>query len=225
MQPIAGVGNSARRRAAQLMRLKSMTRHTFNIPTILPFSVVPALLAAGLMLLPIATLAEQSRTTNRILTGVVTHVTDGDTLWVKTAASSEPRKVRVIGIDAPESCQAWGAVATAALTSRVKFKTVQLSTRAKDDYGRVLAVVTLDGSDVGQWMVTSGHAWSYHRTRGRVNASGQASQSTYLGPYGAEETQARNARRGLWAVGAGSAVEPRIFRKQNGECPQRPRRR
>ena len=161
----------------------------------------------------------------RLLTGVVTHVTDGDTLWVKTSANGEPRKVRLIGIDAPESCQAWGAESTAALASRVKFKTVQLQTRAKDDYGRLLATVLLDGADVGQWMVTNGHAWSYHRTRGRISKSGQASQSVYLGPYGVEETKAKVAGRGLWAQGAEPAVEPRIFRKARGACPRASRPR
>ena len=76
----------------------------------------------------------------RIYTGVVTHVTDGDTLWVRTSAHGEPRKVRFQGIDAPESCQVWGTQSTAALTQRVQFKTVQLNTRARDDYGRMLVV-------------------------------------------------------------------------------------
>ena len=139
----------------------------------------------------------------RIYTGVVTHVTDGDTFWVRTSAHGEPRKVRFQGIDAPESCQAWGKQATAALTQRVKFKTVQLNTRARDDYGRMLATVTLDGDDVGRWMVVNGHAWSYHYRRN-------------LGPYATEETQARATGRGLWSQ---PAVEPRVFRKQHGACP------
>lgn len=165
--------------------------------------------------LPQLALAAQTR----LMTGVVTHVTDGDTLWVKTSASGEPRKVRVIGIDAPESCQPGGAEATVALVNRVQFKTVQLRTRARDDYGRLLAVVTLDGSDVGQWMVANGYAWSYHSTRPRTGKAGQIGQSTYLGPYGAEETQARAAGRGLWAIGPGSMIEPRIFRKTHRACP------
>ena len=156
----------------------------------------------------------------RFMTGVVTHVTDGDTLWVKTSTHGEPRKVRFSGIDAPESCQPGGAEATAALTSRVQFKTVQLRTRARDDYGRVLAVVTLDGSDVGQWMVANGYAWSYHSTRPRTGKSGLTGQSTYLGPYGVEETQARAAGRGLWSAAAGSPMEPRVFRKTHGACPR-----
>jgi micrococcal nuclease len=139
----------------------------------------------------------------RIYTGVVTQVTDGDTFWVRTSVHGEPRKVRFQGIDAPESCQAWGAQATAALTQHVQFKTVQLNTRARDDYGRMLAIVTLDGDDVGRWMVENGNAWSYHYRRS-------------LGPYAAEETRARAAGRGLWSQ---AAIEPRDFRKLHGACP------
>ena len=154
------------------------------------------LAALGLQVFP--TLAQA-----RIYTGVVTHITDGDTLWVRTSTHGESRKVRFQGIDAPESCQAWGIQATAALTQRALFKTVQLNTRARDDYGRMLATVTLDGDDVGRWMVANGHAWSYHYRRN-------------LGPYAAEETQARATGRGLWSQ---PATEPREFRKQHGACP------
>ena len=186
----------------------------------LPLLFAP-LLAACLALLPLSAQAASGRSKERVVNGVVTHVTDGDTLWVRTSVKGEPYKVRMTGIDAPESCQPWGAEATAALASRVKFKTVQLRTRAKDDYGRMLAVVTLDRNDIGRWMVESGHAWSYHRTRTRTSTAGEASQSTSLGPYGAEETQARSAGHGLWSAGGGAVIEPRNFRKQHGACPHR----
>ena len=142
------------------------------------------------------------------LSGVVTHVTDGDTLWVRTSARGEPRKVRMQGIDAPESCQAWGPQASQALKARALGQTVQLSHkggRAKDDYGRLLARVNMGAEDLGQWMVANGHAWSYHYRRD-------------AGPYAAEQNQAQASRRGLW--GAGNVVEPRVFRKQHGSCRQ-----
>ncbi|MBS0437681.1 MAG: thermonuclease family protein, partial [Proteobacteria bacterium] len=52
------------------------------------------------------------------LTGIVTHVSDGDTVWVKRddAPRRKPVKLRLAGIDAPERCQPWGAEASAALT-------------------------------------------------------------------------------------------------------------
>lgn len=162
------------------------------------YRVYIALALAAFSLQVFTTVAEA-----RIYNGVVTHVTDGDTFWVRTSTHGEPRKVRFQGIDAPESCQAWGSQATAALTQRVQFKTVQLNTRARDDYGRMLATVTLNGDDVGRWMVVNGHAWSYHYRRN-------------LGPYATEETQARATGRGLWSQ---AAVEPREFRKQHGACP------
>jgi endonuclease YncB( thermonuclease family) len=138
----------------------------------------------------------------RSFSGVVTHVTDGDTLWVRTARHGEPVKVRIQGIDAPESCQSGGAQAGAALKAHVLGQTVQLQSRARDDYGRMVARVSLHGQDVGRWMVARGHAWSYG-WRGRA------------GPYAAEVRQAQAARRGLWAQ---AAVEPRVFRKRHGPC-------
>jgi micrococcal nuclease len=138
-----------------------------------------------------------------VLKGEVTHVTDGDTLWVRLAAGDEPVKVRFQGIDAPEICQTGGEQSLAALKAKVLHQTIELQTSRHDDYGRMLARVRLNGDDVGAWMVQQGQAWSY-RYRNSP------------GPYAAEENNARSARRGVWAVQG--AVEPRVFRKQHGSC-------
>ena len=69
-------------------------------------------------------------------------------------------------------------------------------------YQRSVGTVSLDGQDVGAWLVAHGFAWSA-RYRGRA------------GPYAQEEARARQARLGLWARGA---VEPRSFRKRHGSC-------
>lgn len=136
--------------------------------------------------------------------GVVTHVTDGDTLWIQPdAAGAQAFKLRLQGIDAPERCQAWGSEARAALASRVLRQHVQVRTRATDTYDRQLGNITLAGEDISAWMVASGHAWSYHY---RHNP----------GPYATQENQARAGRRGLFADP--SAVEPRRFRQRHGPC-------
>lgn len=135
------------------------------------------------------------------LSGVVTHVTDGDTLWVRPEAG-RPVKVRLQGIDAPERCQAWGAQSREALAGRVLHRQVDVRTRAKDDYQRTIGTVTLEGHDVAAWMVREGHAWSQRYRKS-------------LGPYAAEESQARQGRRGLFAA---PATEPREFRKAHGPC-------
>ena len=73
--------------------------------------------------------------------GAVTHVTDGDTVWVRPDGGGRPRKVRLLGIDAPERCQAWGPEAGAALRLRVLHQAVALDDRASDVHGRRLATL------------------------------------------------------------------------------------
>ena len=147
--------------------------------------------------------ASKSERNERVLTGTVSRVTDGDTLWLRTSGSTEVIKLRLSGIDAPESCQAWGVQATAALKAKALHQSAVVRTRSRDDYGRLVASVRVGGEDLGTWLVHHGHAWSYHSSRGD-------------GPYAAQEHAARHARRGLWA--AGNALEPKLFRKAHGSC-------
>ncbi|TAG27971.1 MAG: thermonuclease family protein [Burkholderiales bacterium] len=139
----------------------------------------------------------------KIFQGIVTHVSDGDTLWIEVDPKTKPIKVRLQGIDAPEICQAWGTQARDALKARLLRQSVSLNTRAKDDYERALGRVAFRGEDVGSWLVKNGYAWSYHYRRDP-------------GPYVSEEAAARKARLGLWAQAG--AQEPREFRKKNGPC-------
>jgi micrococcal nuclease len=150
----------------------------------------------------------QARGAGSSVTGVVTRVADGDTFWLRvqgTAAEQigKPIKVRLLGIDAPEQCQAWGPQAKAALESRVLNRRVTLRVRTTDDYRRSLATLELGGEDIGAWMVSRGHAWStrFHRS---------------LGAYATQERAARAARRGLFALN--DPVEPGAFRKAHGPC-------
>ena len=134
---------------------------------------------------------------------VVTQVSDGDSVWVRVG-HREPQRVRLRGIDAPESCQPHGRAARDALRNQVLGRTVLLHGRGSDDYGRLLRQITTQtGADVNAWMVAEGHAWSYRSRRGP-------------GPYEAQQAQARAAGRGLWS--RPDAVEPRVFRRLNGPC-------
>ena len=140
--------------------------------------------------------------------GVVTRVSDGDTVWVQAdPADGAPRgkrvKLRLVGLDAPERCQAHGPAARAALASRVQGRKVTVRRRATDDYGRALGTLWLGDEDVGAWLVREGHAWS-----ARWRGSG--------GPYASEEGAAKAARRGLFAAERPSS--PRDFRRLHGPC-------
>lgn len=136
--------------------------------------------------------------------GIVTSVTDGDTLWVRIADQSrKPIKVRLRGIDAPEICQAGGAEAKASLQRKVLHRPVRIEPVARDTYRRTVADVWIDGQDVGAWLVRNGQAWSYRFGRSK-------------GPYSAEESAARAERLGVFADEA--AAEPALFRKTHGSC-------
>jgi micrococcal nuclease len=136
--------------------------------------------------------------------GVVTHVSDGDTLWVQPLSRHRVVKIRILGIDAPEICQLWGEQSFRALQSITMGRDVQVHGSHTDAYGRLLAHIFLQGHDVGAWMVLNGHAWSY------------AFKSRY-GFYDAEQMAAQSMQAGLF--GNASAMQPRIFRRRFGACP------
>ena len=139
---------------------------------------------------------------------IVTHVTDGDTVWLELGAASggHPHgriKVRIEGIDAPESCQPWGVQAGEALRERALGRAVQVQLRRQDVYARWLARLQQDGEDIGAWMVAQGHAWSYRYRRG-------------AGPYERQEEQARREGRGLFSQPG--PIPPGVFRQSHGPC-------
>lgn len=135
--------------------------------------------------------------------GTVTHVPDGDTLWVRPDGRAGPRRLRIDGIDAPEICQEHGQTARAALMRRALNRRVGVTVRRYDDYGRGLARIELGNQDLGAELVRTGQAWSY---RWRQQP----------GPYAVEESIARQARLGLFA--AMQPELPRDFRKRHGPC-------
>jgi micrococcal nuclease len=154
----------------------------------------------------IIAMAKGINETSNTWQGIVTHVTDGDTLRVRPLASSsksDSLKVRIDGIDAPESCQLYGVQSTVALKKLILSKQITVFSKRFDDYGRDVAKITFNNIDVGGWMVKNGHAWSYHY---RFSA----------GPYGQEEKAAARAKLGLFDNA--SAIEPRIFRRNHGSC-------
>ena len=136
--------------------------------------------------------------------GVVTHVVDGDTVYVRPLSGGTARSVRVLGMDAPEICQDGGPAARDAMQERVFQRRVQVQVQGTDDYGRELGIVYLGPEDIGQWMVQRGYAWSY---RFRKNP----------GPYAQSEHHARVLGRGVFAAPA--PENPRDFRRRHGPCP------
>lgn len=129
-------------------------------------------------------------------TGTVVKVSDGDTIWVET--EKQATKIRLYGIDAPESKQPYGAEATAFLTDFALGKTVTVVELDTDRYSRSVAIVILDGISLQEIMLDNGYAWVYN------------SYCKQCGAWKALEQDAKSNKRGMWVD---DCVEPWVWRK------------
>ena len=92
--------------------------------------------------------------------GKVISVADGDTLTLLTKEG--PVKVRLYGIDCPESRQSFGPEAKDYATDLALFQEVKLQVMSTDQYGRSVAVVALpDGRLLNELLLDEGLAWVY----------------------------------------------------------------
>ena len=111
------------------------------------------LLAILLLLLPIIGRAD--------FPARVVGVSDGDTITVLTAEKRQV-KIRLLGIDAPETDQDFGGHAKQACSDLAFGKPVTIREHDKDRYGRTVAEVILpDGRSLNRELVGSGMAMWY----------------------------------------------------------------
>lgn len=121
------------------------------------------------------------------LHGIVRSVTDGDTL--KVAVDHQIIKVRLYGIDAPEKNQNYGRQAThfASVTALGQRATVQVLNI--DKYGRMVGIVTIDGTSLNESLLKAGCAWIYPRY----------CKEDFCETWKEYESQAQANKNGLWA--------------------------
>ncbi len=94
------------------------------------------------------------------LRGVCTHVVDGDTLIIQQPGKGN-QTIRLYGIDAPETKQPFGESARAHLQDLVLGQPLRAEVRGKDRYGRSIARVYVNSSDINLSLVQEGYAWHY----------------------------------------------------------------
>lgn len=140
------------------------------------------------------------------LQGQVVRVSDGDTVTLQTQDSTI--KIRLAGIDAPETKMPHGPQAKAHLAALVLGKQVQAITQKKDRYGRTIATLMLNTKDVNLAMVQAGMAWHYKQYE-REQTEVQAAS------YSGSEMLAQSAGRGLWSQA--DAVPPWTWRQARNE--------
>jgi endonuclease YncB( thermonuclease family) len=137
-------------------------------------------------------------------TAEVVSVSDGDTLTVLRDGARV--RIRLHGVDAPETGQAYGGRAASAAASLAIGEAVTLRVHAVDRYGRTVADVILpDGRSLARELVAAGLAWWY-----RAYAPGDAELARL-------EAEARAAGRGLWA--RDDAIPPWDWRKAAAAPP------
>ena len=138
------------------------------------------------------------------LTGRVVAIADGDTITILDSANTQYR-VRLAGIDAPESHQAFGEQSRLSLSEMIFGKDVSASYQKVDQYGRLVGKIILDGKDINFEQVKAGMAWHY-----KFYEDEQTPADREL--YDRAEAEARAARRGLWQDP--NPTEPYQFRRE-----------
>ena len=126
----------------------------------------------------------------QVLNGRIVGVTDGDTVTLLDEHNTL-HKIRLAGIDAPESSMPYGQKAKAYLASMVFGQNVVARTRKQDRYGRTIATLMLGTQDANLAMVQAGLAWHYKQyAREQPKAEAMA--------YAQAEEWARARGLGLW---------------------------
>ena len=147
-----------------------------------------------------ASLATQAAT----LTGTVVGISDGDTIKVLDSNKTE-HKIRLMGIDAPEKSQAFGAASKQALSNYIYQREVTVEYKKKDRYQRILGKVILDKQDICLAMIELGLAWHYKDYE-------KEQSKTDRDFYSQAELKARQAKIGLWQDA--NPVAPSAFRRK-----------
>lgn len=130
--------------------------------------------------------------------GRVVRVIDGDT--VSVLSGKEMYRVRLNGIDAPESKQAYGQRSKQSLIALAAQKNVLVIGNKQDRYGRYLGTIMNGNLNINAEQVKTGMAWAY-----RFHGKATDMNMLFL------EKMARSSGVGLWADP--NPVEPWKWRR------------
>lgn len=136
-------------------------------------------------------------------TGV--RVIDGDTVEVLIDGAQSER-IRLIGIDAPESSQEYGTTSAETLERCIADKRVSIVYKEKDQYERILGKVVAGNTDCNFYQVGVGSAWHYKQYQDE-----QPNDDKFA--YSDAEKVARMHSQGLWQ--SPEPQEPWEYRREN----------
>lgn len=149
------------------------------------------------MKLLIKPVEERTKTNRNIFNAIVSNVIDGDTIEVFDG--KQKKRIRLDDLDAKESQQEHGYIATRYLTKKIYGKEIKIAYRENDDYGRMVATLYFEnkktyGQDynINKDLVRNGHAHAKGLT------------------YKSDERKAKKENLGIWQY---DGADPEIFRK------------
>ncbi len=168
---------------------------------------IRTVLAAFSLSVVIFTLALGAQADDEGLVVRVVGVKDGDSLVV--LSDDREIEVRLAEVDAPESGQPYGHRAKQALSALVFGKSVRLVPTDRDRYGRTVGRIFVGDVDVASELVRSGAVWVYR-------------QYAHRSELYALESEARQARAGLWGLPEAERAPPwdwRSAHRHTGSSP------
>ena len=133
--------------------------------------------------------------TKNEIVGKVIKVIDGDSVVIVDSRNIS-YKVRLHGIDTPESKQSFGVEAKEFLKGKLNGKKVRALVKDMDNYNRYVSVILLGKEDINRLMVKSGYAWAYLH---------------YSKDYEEDMKEAQAKKIGLWQED--NPQDPSEFRK------------
>jgi endonuclease YncB( thermonuclease family) len=137
-----------------------------------------------------------------VFDGSLLWVTDGDSLRIMIRGRDT--EVRLADVDAPEREQPYGWNAKLQLIDLLRDKPLLVVPRDVDQYGRTVGWVWAGDVAINREMVARGSAWFYSKY-----ADDDAFR--YI------EKEARDAKRGLWALPVKDRKEPWAWRREQSQ--------
>ena len=132
--------------------------------------------------------------------GTVILITNGNTITVVN--NGTPEKIRLYGIDTPESTQAFGTGAKNFTYSMVYRKSVNVKPFTTDRYGRTVGIVNVNEKCLNSELISKGFAWVYDRY----------CKKDMCDKWKKLEEVAKQSKAGLWSKD--NPVEPWMYRRK-----------
>ena len=119
------------------------------------------------------------------LNGEIVHISDGDTVVLQDSVNTK-YKIRLHGIDCPETSQEYGTEATNMTKKLCSEKRVHVEVTGVDKYKRILGIIWVEGVNLNEELLKKGLAWQYKYNKSKH--------------YKMLEEEAQNKKLNIWSM-------------------------